>query len=427
VQVIDLGKSEYIEKSGDEIKFNIAKEVLERKIINVPVMKTNSQLGISGAIENMLRVVDEKTQMEMFAEDIENTLPKLIKTLPNFVTIGDATIGMQGQGPTLLGEPAFLNMLFVSKDPAALDSVFCEVGMFPRPRYIETAFNINSGNTIDKLEILGNDLEAIKYHMKAPDKEASAHPRIKLIDGKSNPLTFNTILKISSKLAGLSGHEVNIAIGKFLTKDMVMGKKRIIAYGNDAINKLREMNVTPAAEIPEDIDKVEKLMLIKSILENQYKKSINGYAIGGGNELAMACDIRVGSQNAKFMHPETSLGTVAPLGGTKRLPRLIGLGRAKYMLFTGDTVDSKTALEWGLIDFLVPKDKIDSFVQGLATNIIEKPAKALELTKKSVNENYIGDLRDDFEVESYVKCSRTKENKDILENLLRKKKSTKIS
>ena len=212
----------------------------------------------------------------MFAEDIENTMPKLIKTLQDFVTIGDATLGMQGQGPTLLGEPAFLNMLFVSKNPAALDSVFCEAGMFPRPRYIETALNINSGNTdVDKLEILGNDLEATKYHMKAPDKEASAHPRIKLIDGKSDPLTFNTILKMSSKLVGLSGHEVNIAIGKFLTRDMVTGKKRIIAYGNDAINKLREMNVTPVAEIPEDIDKVEKLMLIKSILENRYKKSIN--------------------------------------------------------------------------------------------------------------------------------------------------------
>ena len=64
VQVVDLGKSEYIEKTGEGIKFNIAKEVLERKIINVPVMKTNSQLGISGAIENMLRVVDEKTQMK---------------------------------------------------------------------------------------------------------------------------------------------------------------------------------------------------------------------------------------------------------------------------------------------------------------------------------------------------------------------------
>lgn len=60
--------------------------------------------------------------------------------------------------------------------------------------------------------------------------------------------------------------------------------------------------------------------------------------IGGGSELAMACDIRVGLPSSKFMHPETALGTIAPLGGTKRLPRLIGLGKAKYMLFTGDSI-----------------------------------------------------------------------------------------
>ena len=59
---------------------------------------------------------------------------------------------------------------------------------------------------------------------------------------------------------------------------------------------------------------------------------INGHAVGGGNELAMACDIRIALPTAKFIHPETMLGTVAPLGGTKRLPRLIGLGRAKYMI-----------------------------------------------------------------------------------------------
>jgi len=276
VKVLDLGKSEFIEKNEGETKFSIAKEIFERKIINLPVMKTNSQLGISGAIENMLRVVDEKTQMEMFSGDIEKTLPKLIKILPKFVTIGDATLGMQGQGPTSLGEPAFLNILFISNDPVALDSVFCEAGMLSKPKYLEESFNIGIGNMeIDKLEILGEDLEAIKYPLKTADKYASAHPRIKLIDGKSDPLTFNTVLKMSSKLIGLSGYELNVAIGKFLTKDMIMERERIIAYGNDAINKLRELNVKPVAEIPEDIDEIEKLMLLKSILENSDKKSLN--------------------------------------------------------------------------------------------------------------------------------------------------------
>ena len=148
---------------------------------------------------------------------------------------------------------------------------------------------------------------------------------------------------------------------------------------------------------------------------------INGYAIGGGNELAMACDIRIALPNAKFLHPEASLGTVAPLGGTKRLPRLIGPGRAKYLLFTGETIGSNTALEWGLVDFLVSVKNLDSFLNSILSKIIKNPKKALELTKKSVNENYLMDLTDNFEAESYIKCSRSKENKKLLEDFLKKR------
>lgn len=148
--------------------------------------------------------------------------------------------------------------------------------------------------------------------------------------------------------------------------------------------------------------------------------AIRGHAVGGGNELAMACDIRVASKNAKFTHPETSLGTIAPLGGTKRLPRLIGLGKAKYMLFTGDTISSETALRWGLIDFLTDESELDAFVDSLAFKISAKPAKSLELTKQSISKEYHKDLQDTFEAESYIKCSRTGENKEMLARLLKK-------
>ena len=151
---------------------------------------------------------------------------------------------------------------------------------------------------------------------------------------------------------------------------------------------------------------------------------IHGYAVGGGNELAMACDIRIAMESAKFVHPETSLGTVAPLGATKRLPRLIGLGRAKYMLFTGDVVDSKTALEWGLIDFLVPEKQIESFLNSLTAKLANSPNKALELTKKSVNRDYLVDLKDESEVDAYVECSRSAENKERLDKFLERRKKS---
>lgn len=276
VKFADLGKAEYVEKEEDDFKFNIAKEIMERRIINVPVMKTNSQIGISGAMENMLRVVDLETQKRMFAEDIEKTLPKLIKALPNFLTIGDATLGMHGQGPTALGEPAFLNMLFASKDAVALDSVFSEAGIIQKPRYVKEASSIGAGNgEIPDLEIVGDEIEAIKCSLKAADNGSSAHPRIMLIDGKADPYIFNTALKISSKLFGLGGYELHIAIGKFFTEGMIDGKNRIVAYGNDAINRMRELNAKALAEIPENMDDMEKLVLLKSLLENPNKKGID--------------------------------------------------------------------------------------------------------------------------------------------------------
>jgi uncharacterized protein (DUF362 family) len=275
VDFVDLKKCEYVEKSVDSFKFKIAKDFLERKIINIPVMKTNSQIVISGAIENMLRVVDEETQKAMFTEDIEKTLPKLLKALPTFLTIGDATIGLQGQGPTLLGEPAFLNMLFVSKDPVALDTIFVEMGMLTMPEYIKEAANLGIGNNDTKsIEVVGDELEAIRFHIKPAEKYASAHQKIRLIDGKANPYIFSSAIKMTAKLVGLLGEEVNLVIGSEVTKDMLTAKNRLVVYGSNAIQKSKELGVKPLAEIPEDVDDVEKIVLLKSVLENPDKKKV---------------------------------------------------------------------------------------------------------------------------------------------------------
>ncbi|MAE43073.1 hypothetical protein CMO93_04830 [Candidatus Woesearchaeota archaeon] len=275
VLFIDLSKADCVEKNEEGFNFRIAKEVMERKIINVPVMKTNSQIGISGAVENMIRLADEGTQKRMFSEDIEKTLPKLLKVLPSFLTIGDATIGMHGQGPTLLGEPAFLNMILVSKDAVALDTVFSEMGMLKMPDYLKAAAEIGTGNDNTKnMEIVGDELEAIKFNLKPAKKGVSAHPNIKLVDGKANPYTFNTALKMTSKLVGMLGEEVNLVIGPIITKEMVVGKERLVVYGDDAIKRTNELGIEPLAEIPEDVDELEKVMLLKSILENPEKKKI---------------------------------------------------------------------------------------------------------------------------------------------------------
>lgn len=276
INFVDLKQCEYVEKRVGNFKFEIAKEFLNKKVINIPVMKTNSQIIISGAIENMVRAVDEETQKAMFAGDIEKTLPKLLKLLPPFLTIGDATIGLQGQGPTLLGEPAFLNMLFASKDPVALDTMFVEMGMLTMPDYINESAKLGVGNNDPaSIEVVGDELEAIRFHIKPAERSASAHQKIRLIDGKANPYVFNSALKITAKLVGLLGEEINLAIGSEITNEMLSSKNRLVAYGNDAIQKLKHLGVDPLAEIHEDIDNVEKWTLLKSVLESSGEKRIN--------------------------------------------------------------------------------------------------------------------------------------------------------
>ena len=275
ISFVDLAKSEYIEKTYDNFNFRIAREILERKVINLPVMKTNSQIVISGAMENMLRIVDEETQKKMFENDIEKTLPKLIKVVPEFLSIGDATIGLQAQGPTLLGEPAFLNMLFLSKDPVALDAVFTEAGMLKKPHYLKIADVLGVGNCdTEKIEVIGDELEAIKCPLKAAENNASAHTNMKLIDGKANPYIFNIALKMTAKLVGLLGEEVNLVIGSFITKEMLQKKSRLVAYGKDAIGQMEKLGVKAIAEIPEEMGDIEKVILLKSILQNPNKENI---------------------------------------------------------------------------------------------------------------------------------------------------------
>lgn len=112
--------------------------------------------------------------------------------------------------------------------------------------------------------------------------------------------------------------------------------------------------------------------------------AINGYCLGGGCELAMACDIRVAADTAKLGQPEINLGIIPGGGGTQRLPRLVGLGNAFKLLYTGDPVDAAEALRIGLVDEVVPATELMSRVRALAEKIASKSPVALELIKWAV-------------------------------------------
>lgn len=120
--------------------------------------------------------------------------------------------------------------------------------------------------------------------------------------------------------------------------------------------------------------------------------AINGYALGGGLELAMSCDLRIASENAKLGQPELNVGLIPGWGGTQRLPRLVGRGIAKELIFTGKMIDAKTAKQLGLLNKVVPQDKLKSAVKELATELMTKPPVGIQLAKQLINSSIETDL-----------------------------------
>ncbi len=113
--------------------------------------------------------------------------------------------------------------------------------------------------------------------------------------------------------------------------------------------------------------------------------AVNGFALGGGCEIAMACDIRIASDKAKFGQPEINLGIIPGYGGTQRLPRLVGMGKAKELILTGDMVDAQESLRIGLADKVVPVADLLVQAKEMAKKIASKAPIAVKLAKQSIN------------------------------------------
>jgi len=128
--------------------------------------------------------------------------------------------------------------------------------------------------------------------------------------------------------------------------------------------------------------------------------AVSGYALGGGCELALACDFRIASQTAKLGLPEIKIGAFPGGGGTQRLPRLIGASKAKEMIFTGDPIGAEEALALGLVMKVVPKEKLAEEAQAFAAKLAALPRLALQASKASINKGLEIDLASGLELEA---------------------------
>jgi enoyl-CoA hydratase len=197
------------------------------------------------------------------------------------------------------------------------------------------------------------------------------------------------------------------------------GKKAFIA-GTDVM-EMQHLTPTQARDFAllakNAIDKIESL-------EKPVIAAVNGFALGGGCEVTLACDLRIASENARFGQPEITLGIIPGSGGTQRLQRLIGIPRAKQLIFTGEVIDAKTALQIGLVNHVVPLASLMIEAENMANKMVDLGGVALGLAKAAINWGSRVGLGEalHYEIECFSQCFATRDQKEGMTAFLEKRK-----
>ena len=154
--------------------------------------------------------------------------------------------------------------------------------------------------------------------------------------------------------------------------------------------------------------------------------AVNGFALGGGCELACACDIRYASENAKFGQPEVGLGITPGFGGTQRLTRVVGRGHAKELIYTANIIDAQEALRIGLVNQVVPQAELMDAVMKVAKTITKKAPVAVQLAKAAINRGINCDVVTGiaYEAEVFGLCFATADQKEGMKAFIEKRKPT---
>jgi enoyl-CoA hydratase len=218
--------------------------------------------------------------------------------------------------------------------------------------------------------------------------------------------------------------ELNLLIDDIKKDDevrvlIITGDEKVFAVGAD-INELAGV-ITP-----KDAHLIEANSILNKLenLEKPVIAAVSGPALGGGCELALACDIRIASENAIFGQPEIKIGVIPGGGGTQRLSRLIGLGKAKELLYTGDSIDAQEAYRIGLVNKLVPVESLMDEAKKMALKLLRQPGFALKMMKMVVNDGINMDLRSAlaYEARCFEILFSTEDQKEGMRAFMEKRK-----
>jgi enoyl-CoA hydratase len=229
-----------------------------------------------------------------------------------------------------------------------------------------------------------------------------------------NALNTETLLELSKAMHELSFENENVRV------IILTGEGKAFVAGAD-IAAMKDMLPLEARKFSELGQRIFHFIATQ---EKPVIAAVNGFALGGGCELALACDIRIASDKAKLGQPEVNLGVIPGFAGTQRLSRLVGMAKAKEMIFTGDMVDAQTAFSIGLVNQVVPADQLMSVCLELANKIASKGPTAVKLGKTVINRGIQADLSTGsaYEKEAFGLCFATGEPKEGMSAFLEKRK-----
>ena len=205
---------------------------------------------------------------------------------------------------------------------------------------------------------------------------------------------------------------------------VITGAGRAFAAGAD-ISEMTTMNVSQGKAFSE---MGNRLFLKIEHFPKPIIAAVNGFALGGGCEIALSCDIRICADDAKFGLPEVSLGIMPGFGGTQRLPRIVGTSVAMEMIMTAKPINAARALEIGLVNSVVPKDELMTEALKLATAIAAMPQVAIRAAKQSVRRGLQADIGTAITYESlaFSSCFDTEDQKDAMKAFVAKEKIAKF-
>ncbi len=229
-----------------------------------------------------------------------------------------------------------------------------------------------------------------------------------------NALNRETLEELSDVLQALEAHsEIHVLI--------ITGAGKAFIAGAD----IKEMLPMSALEGREWSAFGQAIFTRLEQLSKPVIAAINGFALGGGCELAMACDIRIASENAKFGQPEVSLGIIPGFAGTQRLPRIVGEGNAKELIYTGDIIDAQEAYRIGLVNKLVSADELMAKAMAMAEKIMQKSPSAIKLAKAAIHHGLNADLEtgEHYEASLFGVIFSTADKKEGMTAFVEKRKA----